>query len=171
MPEHPAHLDMEPFPWLKWDVDCWTGGEVDLVSGHAGLTVIPPEGSRSLLPTEAQREAMSYHLEHGAAIKSAVLSALLPYYESLRPRYASFLGHEAHKRMPALQTPVELLPLVDLRQVYLHPWTKDGSGYVGFLYGCTWDQEHGLGVMLLRDQVIEIGGADLPFCFEPPPSS
>lgn len=169
MHERPAHLDMEPFPWLKWDSDCWTGGEVDLVSGSAGLTVFPPEDSPALMPTEAQREAMTYHLEHGAAIQSAVLAALLPHYESLRPRYASFLGHEADKLMPAVQSPLHLLPLVDLRQVYMHPWTKEGAGYVGLLYGCTWDQEHGLGVILVRGRVFEIGCADISFSFQPPP--
>lgn len=154
---------------LKWDSDCWTGGEVDLVSGCAGLTIFPPEDLPSLMPTEAQRATMAYHLEHGDVIQSAVLAALWPHYKSLRPRYASFLGHEADKLMPAVHAPSDLLALVDLRQVYLHPWTKEGASFVGFLFGCTWDQEHGLGVILAGDRVIEIGGADISFCFQPPP--
>lgn len=170
MPEHPTHLDMEPFPRLKWDGDCWTGGEVDLISGDAGLTIFPPEDSLTFMPTEAQRETMAYHLEHGDVIQSAVLAALLPHYESLRPRYVTFLGREADNLMPVTQSPRDLLPLIDLRQMYLHPWTEDGAAYVGLLFGCTWDQEHGLGVILARDRVIEIGGADVSFCFQPSPS-
>ena len=34
---------------------------------------------------------------------------------------------------------------------------------MGFKFGCTWDDEHGLGVMTHRGHVVEVGGADTAF--------
>jgi hypothetical protein len=40
---------------------------------------------------------------------------------------------------------------------------KDGLAYVGFELGCTWEEEHGLGVMSLGDRIIEVGSAEDAF--------
>jgi hypothetical protein len=40
---------------------------------------------------------------------------------------------------------------------------KDGYAYIGFELGCTWDEEHGDGVMMQKDRVIEIGLAATSF--------
>jgi len=34
---------------------------------------------------------------------------------------------------------------------------KDGIPYVGFEFGCTWDEEHGLGVLMHGTRTVEIG--------------
>jgi hypothetical protein len=160
------HLDMPPFPPLKWD-DCeWWDGSVDLVfGGSAALTVTPHDPSISRTPSEVQRQAMAFHLEHGQEVFSAVLAALQPYYAKMRPRYLSFLGSEADSLMPAVQSAEQLSRLIDLRHVHVHPWTKDGVGYVGLQFGCTWDQEHGFGVLMHRDRVVSVGSADVSFAW------
>src|SRR4051812_14057550 len=105
MTSDPQHLDMPPFPPLKWD-DCeWWGGSVDLAFGRsAGLTITPHDPSISRIPSEMQRQAMAFHLEHGQEVFSAVLAALQPYYSEMRPRYLSFLGSKADSLMPAVQS-------------------------------------------------------------------
>jgi len=85
----------------------------------------------------------------------------------MRPKYGSFLGDEFASLMPALTATEELALLIDLRHVHIHPWSKDGIGYVGLQFGCTWDQEHGLGLMMHLDRVVEIGGADVSFAWSP----
>jgi hypothetical protein len=40
---------------------------------------------------------------------------------------------------------------------------KDGVPYVGFEFGCRWDEEHGLGVLLHGTRVVEIGDAQTSF--------
>ena len=39
----------------------------------------------------------------------------------------------------------------------------DGVPYVGFEFGCTWDDEHGLGILMHGQRAVEIGGADTAF--------
>jgi hypothetical protein len=162
------HLDMPPFPAMRWD-DCdWWDGSVDLPFGRsAALTVTPYDPSISRMPSEVQRQAMAFHLEHGQEVFAAVLAALQRYYAEMRPRYLSFLGSKADSLMPAVRSAEELKRLIDLRHVHVHPWTKDGVGYVGLQFGCTWDQEHGFGVLMHRDRVVSVGSADVSFAWSP----
>lgn len=41
--------------------------------------------------------------------------------------------------------------------------TKNGLPYVGFSFSCPWDSEHGLGVMMHKDRVIDIGDDEMAF--------
>jgi hypothetical protein len=168
MTNDPEHIEMPPFPAMRWDdCDLWEGS-VDLVFGRgAALTVAPFDPSISRLPSEVQHQAMSFHLEHGQEVFDSVLAALRPYYAQMRPRYLRFLGSEADSLMPAVQSAEELSRLIDLRHVHVHPWTKDGVGYVGLQFGCSWDQEHGFGVLMHRDRVVSIGSADVSFACSP----
>jgi hypothetical protein len=34
---------------------------------------------------------------------------------------------------------------------------------MGYQFSCSWDREHAFGAMLLKDRVVEIGGADTSF--------
>jgi hypothetical protein len=54
-------------------------------------------------------------------------------------------------------------PLIGLHALHVHPVEKDGLPYVGFELGCTWDHEHGLGVLMHGPRVVDIGGADTAF--------
>ena len=157
---------------MSWG-DCdWWEGEIDLdCGGGAALSVTPyhPEASRQ--PETFQAEAMTFHLSRGREVTLAVLTALLPYYQGLRPRYLDFLGDEADALMPEVQTADELRPLIDLRHVHIHPWSRDGIGYVGLQFGSTWDVEHGLGLMMHLDRVVDIGGADVSFAWQPDEAS
>lgn len=168
MNAHSEQLDMLPFPVLTWD-DCeWWEGEIDLAFGaNAGLSVHLHDPSVDRTPTQIQSEALRYHLENGERIVSAVLTALQPYYDEMRPRYLEFLGDEAERLMPPVSDSQQLRPLIEFGHVHVHPWAKSGVGYVGLQFGCTWDQEHGLGVLLHRNRVVDIGGAEVSFAWSP----
>jgi hypothetical protein len=47
--------------------------------------------------------------------------------------------------------------------VHILPVERDGLGYIGFELGCSWDEEHGVGVMLHGGRIIDIGSADTAF--------
>ena len=133
----------------------------------ASLNVTPYDPSVSRMPTAAQGNALTYHLQNGDRVFAAVLETLLPYYHRMRPKYIEYLGDDADRLMPELTPPDALAPLIDLRQVHVHPWERSGIGYVGLQFGCTWDVEHGLGVMMHNDCVVDLGGADVSFAWAP----
>ncbi|RYD17118.1 MAG: hypothetical protein EOP88_28255 [Verrucomicrobiaceae bacterium] len=153
---------------MEWNECEWWTGTVNLSFGKdAELSVTPYDPSVSRLPDEHQKEAMAFHLEHGEEVFSAVLAALKPYYEEMRPKYLRFLGRQAGSLMPPLDSAADLTRLIDLRHVHIESWTKAGIGYVGLQFGCTWDQEHGLGFMMHQARVVSVGDADVSFAWEP----
>lgn len=168
MSEQPDKLDQPPFPPMEWG-DCdWWDGEIDLAFGvSAGLTVTPYDPSASRLPSSGQSDALAFQLQQGEQVIDAVLAALRPYYGELRPRYLDFLGPEADRLMPVAENSEQLRELIDLRQVHVHSWAREGIAYVGLQFGCTWDQEHGFGVLMHKDRVVEIGSADVSFAWAP----
>jgi hypothetical protein len=49
--------------------------------------------------------------------------------------------------------------LIGLDSVSVHPLLKEGLPYIGYEFGCTWDDEHGLGVLMHGRRVVEVGDA------------
>jgi hypothetical protein len=62
--------------------------------------------------------------------------------------------------MPQVTTPDELKSLFGLANVHIHQASKNGVSYVGLEFECTWDSEHGLGVMIHKNRIVDFGGAD-----------
>lgn len=167
MGHNTGKLDHPPFPQLTWgDCDWWEGGVTWPDGEEVSLSVTPCD-EESKIPSDAQTQAYAYHVESAKEVMIAVLTALRPYYESMRPRYREFLGEEFETRMPALTDAEDLRGLIFLQHVHVHPWTKDGKAYVGLQFGCAWDQEHGLGVMMNQNRVVDLGEAAVSFAWEP----
>lgn len=59
-----------------------------------------------------------------------------------------------------------ILSEADLKQncglysVYLHQLIHSGLPYIGYELGCTWEEEHGLGVLMHGTRLVAIGDAD-----------
>ncbi len=69
--------------------------------------------------------------------------------------------------MPSIIGPEELRHLIGLHQIHVLPWLRDGMSYVGLEFGCTWDDEHGFGILLHGSRVVDIGSADAAFAWQP----
>ena len=183
-------LDAPPFPPLKWDghfwkcrtiLNSWRGfqsrlGAYGAVSsttesdGAVRLSVVPPAGAVAQPPAVEQANAYRHLLDHEEEIRDAVLQAIFDAYPAMRARYP-FGEDLAAKAMPPLDRPEQLRALIGLSIVHVLNVAKDGAAYVGFDLGCTWEDEHGLGVMTLLGRLVEIplmggekvGHADVSF--------
>jgi hypothetical protein len=67
------------------------------------------------------------------------------------------------KGRPDFHTAEQLKNLIGLSQIHLLNVSKDEVAYVGYQFGCSWDDEHGLGFMTHKDRIIDFGGADKSF--------
>ena len=65
---------------------------------------------------------------------------------------------------PAVDHPAQLQNLIGLNIVHVLDELNDGVCYIGCEFGCQWDEEHGLGVMTHRGQVVQVGAAEESFC-------
>lgn len=167
------------FPQLKWSdfrwqaratLAEWAGFQTRL-GAYGGLSSLrDSDGTVPLwfeapgenwAPSDAQKAAYFYLAEHGEAIKVTILGALLLIY----PQWQQLYGFEADdaQLMPNVKTPDDFKALIGLSNVHILTMEKEGLAYVGFEFGCTWDEEHGLGALTHQNRVIELGEADTAF--------
>jgi hypothetical protein len=121
--------------------------------------VFAPEGRGSEPLTEAELSTVRWVIEHEASLANALLSSLLKEYPSLQEQY-SYSGKMKAELMPDVHSVDDLRALIGLSSVNVHQVQKDGVPYVGFEFGCTWDEEHGLGVLMHGTRTVQIDGAD-----------
>jgi Leucine-rich repeat (LRR) protein len=136
------------------------------------LRMFQPGWSR---PTERQEQAFRQFLQRRDEICNRVVDALYDHYRSSwgdwrdpaepgtkGPYYDELLIPEPSSRA-TLKEVIALnhLSVIDDRRIDL--------SVLGFCFSCTWDSEHGLGVLVRDAEVIEIGENDLTWRY--PPSS
>jgi hypothetical protein len=121
--------------------------------------IFAPEGRGTEPLTDAELSAVYWVIEHEASISRALISSLLKEYPSLQERYG-YSGKEKADLMPDIKSADDLRKLIGLSSVNVHQVQRDGIPYAGFEFGCTWDEEHGLGVLMHGTRTVEIGGAD-----------
>jgi hypothetical protein len=174
--------NVSPFPPLRWDDYFWSG-EVVLPSwagfqsrrggygavnsraasdGSARLTVTPERDDARTPPRAEQVRAFQLLLDNERDVAGSVLRAIFTAYPGLRDHYG-YDDEEAAELTPEVERAEQLRTLIGLSHVHILNVAKDGIMYIGFEFGCTWDDEHGLGVMTHRDRVVEVGGADTSF--------
>lgn len=182
-----------PFPRLAWEEPFWvakvtlpswrgfqprygpdgTPRRLKKAAEPARLSVSLPEELTDedvrAVPSPDQAAAYRHLLDNEQAVQASVLRALFEAYPRMRESYEFWGEDEAEEEairarlMPEVERPEGLRTLVALREVHVLPVSKDGAAYVGFELDCTWDGEHGLGVMTHAGRVVTVGGADTSF--------
>lgn len=177
-----------PFPPLLWSPSerCWSGtgslaawaGSLDC-SGAYGAPGRGPasDGSFSINvecgdglsePTAAQSRAFAFHALNGEAIFLATLAALKPWYDHLRPKWLEvYSPEEMDAIMPEAADPLELRTRIGLHSMHVHVGRSGDMAFVGLELGCTWDEEHGAGVLMIGQKVVKVGAADIAFSWLP----
>lgn len=175
-------VNVPPFPPLHWEdiswvaetiLPSWAGFQSCFGSygarsspkasdGRVHLRVGGEGAEESDLPTPEMCAAFAYLKKHEAQVAQAILQAIFKAYPEEKRKYG-YGEKEAHTIMPDLLKPDDLKPLIGLHEVHILKTSKNGSSCIGFEFGCTWDLEHGLGVMTHLNRVTKIGGADGAF--------
>jgi hypothetical protein len=96
------------------------------------------------LLTDLERSAYERVLREADSIRERLLDAL------------------AKTRSAALAnvSPDDIASRVELRAVSIMRVARDGIAYVGYVFDCDWDREHGAGVMTHGERVVEAGAGD-----------
>jgi hypothetical protein len=94
-------------------------------------------------------------------IRPQVLQATFKYYKDLYPQLAEMFGESPAIQfiMPKPTSPDVIADLFYISAIYLH---EDGK--IGLGAQCTWDEEHGYGVLLKNNKVVSVGHEDEAFC-------
>lgn len=62
--------------------------------------------------------------------------------------------------MPDISSIEDLKSLIGLYAVNVHQIDKGSLPYIGLEFGCAWDEEHGLGVLMHGTRPVEVGASD-----------
>jgi hypothetical protein len=86
-------------------------------------------------------------------------------YPAWREEFRDAWGapEEAEDYLPMLESVDDVKTVAGLTTVHVLPVSRDDLAYVGLELGCTWDDEHGLGVMLHKDRVVDVGPGNTAF--------
>lgn len=97
---------------------------------------------------QEQQAAYRHVLGSSAKTQLAILDAIAMAYPKLTRKASSKTDRKG------------LRGLISLRSVNIHDVARAGVAYVGYVFGCTWEEEHGLGVMTHLDRIVAVGAAD-----------
>jgi hypothetical protein len=133
--------------------------------GKVQLSVRNPteQAAKISPPSNAQERAFCFVRDNDEVLRNKILKAIFEEYPKMRETFREFLGEELDQQMPELRESSELKRLIGLSTVHISDVEKEGVAYVGFEFGCTWEEEHGLGVMTHGDRIIEVGDAETAF--------
>lgn len=131
----------------------------DAVSDGTVELVFAPEGRDTSPLTAAELALVEWALANERAVSDAARAAICAEYPTLREFYG-YSPEEAAAYMPDIASADDLRTLIGLYAFNVHPIGKDGVPYIGLELGCTWDDEHGLGVLMHGTRCVEVGGSD-----------
>lgn len=105
--------------------------------------------------SQAQINAIKFLADHSEIIRDEIIRELIVAFPDMKA------VDEDH--FPEIKNVEDIKNHIGLSIVHVMTSDKDNFAYVGFEFGCTWDEEHGLGVMTHKNRVITIGQADKSF--------
>lgn len=112
--------------------------------------------------TQEHENGIEYLENNQKEVLESILTELLKIY----PEQQKIYGYSEEDKadfMPDIKEINEFANLISPITVYLTSVFRDNIPYIGFLFNCSWDSEHGLGVMTHKNRVVQIGGADTAF--------
>ena len=148
---------------LRWADYCWLG-EINVavfpqMSLEGCELQVNAEDEEPHDPHQLQVAAWLAFIDGGSSLFLTLLRAVFEYYVKTRPQYKR-AGQDWVEHMPILTRPDELMSMIRPSSVTIK-WPYDSDHVlIGMSFGCDWEQEHGLGVVLQGMTVINIGGAD-----------
>jgi hypothetical protein len=122
--------------------------------GEVELSVDTPEGDE---PSSSQERAFLQFLENQQSICAAVIDAIFDEYQSDLEFWRTGDNLIDELMVPSLQSPDGLKRLLRLLRVKVLAVARDGCAFIGFSFDCTWDEEHGVGVLVHGTRVVKIG--------------
>ena len=134
-------------------------------SGKIDLVVTAPSSDAYPAPPPATEQVAAYRYlkEHEAAVAEAIVAAIFAEYTRLRGLTEADEAEFVREFMPDIKRKDDLRDMIGLGIVHVLSVAKDGHAYIGFEMGCTWDEEHGVGVMTHMGRVVAVGQGDMGF--------
>lgn len=118
-------------------------------------------------PSPAQIAAVEDFRRNHSARLPTILAAVADYANDVRDIYSQgwmmFGDSDGFDQiMPVHMTPDQAAERIGFRGIIVEHREKDGLAYIRLDGGCSWDEEHGLGVTLHGDRIVGVGPSSEP---------
>lgn len=129
----------------------WAGFASDGVRPSKGEVMVTAGGDDpDVAVGKPQQAAYQHALRNAGKVQANLLDAVAAAY----PKLAKGGGG------PKTVDRAGLASLVELVSIHVHGVAKNGVAITGYELACAWDEEHGLGVLVAGDRVLDVGAAD-----------
>lgn len=109
----------------------------------------------------SEKQYASYNTlkENWGDIQQNILTPILDYYKEKR----SELGYDVSydENYPLIETNDKLLENIKLVGIYVPSARRFEARYIGLTFDCTWDEENGVGIRLINEEVARVGYQDV----------
>ncbi|MQY03459.1 DUF6985 domain-containing protein [Actinomadura macrotermitis] len=139
-----------------WDEFYWTTRITAPDHPDPVPLVYAPEARGDEPLSEAELHTIGTAVDDLPVLWQALKAPLLTHYEELRAEPGGLDPED----LPAAASGDDVLALMELSEVMVHQILHGGHPYVGLVFACPWDDEHGLGVLMNGTRTVQIGGAD-----------
>lgn len=113
-------------------------------------------------PTPRHKKGLKFLKTNQIEILNSMLNALLLEYPQMQSDY-QYSEEEKNDFMPNITSVEEFAELLSPTVIYIQSKYEDDFPYIGYSFHCSWDSEHGLGILMYKDKVIKIGDASIAF--------
>jgi hypothetical protein len=152
--------------WLGYQIRNGPYGGVSASGKSDGTVAIrfAPEGRDDLPMRQGEIALVRWLIDNESSVHRAMLGRLFEEYPHIREEWlGGYPEGEREQVLPVLTSPAELKELMGVSFVNVHAVAKDGKPFIGVELGCTWEQEHGVGVLMHGAKVLKVGGAETAF--------
>jgi hypothetical protein len=101
-----------------------------------------------------------------------ILEAIFKYYKEAYPYYLegfnssnSLTKEEIEEYLPSPTTAENLKKFIEPLTIYIAKREECEDGTMGIYFGCTWDTEHDLGIVIRNWKVVQTGTGEIAFLF------
>lgn len=163
--KNPRVVELPPLPRLTMTLSEWEGTDAlttwrvlarkERPAGTFSLTIPRAENDDDANPTPPAPEMVAAygHLKaHEREVTAAVLDAFRTDLNAILAKHD--LG------MKPVKSTAKLKAMMELDALRMSTVARDGMAYLGLSFKCTWDEEHGAGVLLHGSRVVEVGDSD-----------
>lgn len=152
------------FQEFFWQANVQLQACSEFTDEETALLIFAPEG-RDEASLNAEEIALAEWVPENQMIqKTILLDTVLRAYPEIRKQFFDdFSLEESEDDLPNVSCIDDLTKVLTLEAIYVHQVSRDGAPYVGYQFSCAWDDENGLGVLMHKNRIIEIGGADTSF--------
>jgi hypothetical protein len=130
----------------------------DFRQGLFELQVVDREGDG---PSVSQERALLQFVHNQQLLCPVIIDAIFDYYRSHRENWRT--GDESLDdiTVPPVQSPDDLRRLIRLDSLFVLDMSRDDLPLIGLCFACSWDIEHGLGVLIHGTRLVEVGENDI----------